>query len=629
VKNIRISMNSLDGIEISGSDGRSRELYFDNLILDNNDRQGALLGDVDGVYFRNVHFLNAKGGAPAAGASVVQNNPEQAASSLYFFDCEFSGNGGGGLLVSPSSYEPVTLFAQRCRFAPQGNWGLHLAAHRNPYVENQVQVPSSLIFYDCEFQGYGDVSPVRLNSSMLSVLFMKCLVTEGEELRNPTGRPEASPILFALDMDDKTDVFGRTYSQEGDVTFDNLVVTGYRGRPAISFVDRAGHDSIHGVRGTILHDGAKIDASSFSYEGPDGRWPEIARFDLSTLRTSAGRVYDSSQTNSTLVHVPYSFDLAAIAQTNPACREVFAGDRQFNLSTLLGVTGYFEVPARAQGVLKLYQGEMRVFDAGGRLVNTLAAGENTTSRYLEIGNPSSGRAEVWSFYIPRRARFKFFQPLVGIWADSPTNLPLADATAVLPPPAPPAEPSAPPLYLDPEMAALSNAIDRLSINVLFWARGNRYMDQLESARNNVAHLRLFATTEQGRKNLEMGLQVLSRNERLAKTTMLVRTMTDTQRLAYAYVDAFCHLLDLDEGRDAGYAQWRISTANPLETAPPGVFWAINSPSHQGRLQKDLEEVGVEICGGHLTIDSFEQVEQLLPAVDLAVRQALPPSSLSR
>ena len=92
-------------------------------------------------------------------------------------------------------------------------------------------------------------------------------------------------------------------------------------------------------------------------------------------------------------------------------------------------TGYFEVPAGGQTCrLRVSFGGFELYNPAGELVDRVAKSDYVGRHYFEI-KPSSDKAEIWSFRSltgkegGNTRGLRFYQPLNGIWADSPESLP--------------------------------------------------------------------------------------------------------------------------------------------------------------------------------------------------------------
>ena len=88
-------------------------------------------------------------------------------------------------------------------------------------------------------------------------------------------------------------------------------------------------------------------------------------------------------------------------------------------------TGYFEVPSGGKECrIKLSQGSLTLKDPRGRVVESVKSSDYKGHYIVKI-KPLSKKAEVWSFTVSGSGQhaLRFYEPLSGIWADSPDVLP--------------------------------------------------------------------------------------------------------------------------------------------------------------------------------------------------------------
>ena len=269
VRDLRIADCAEDGIAYGGM-GFSSDMYFENLDLDSNFRQAASLCNINRGFFRRVRFRNTAGSEPGAGIDLEPAELCQANSSIYLYDCTFENNLGGGLLFSTSSCLPITLHAKRCVFKPNRHGDVMVMIRIGPYVGRGKTVPGKAIFEDCDFQGYSDISPVRVDSlSLLDLEFRNCRITDIGSLVDPAAMADAAAIEFNLNRDVRDQV------AEATVSFENCTVTGYTNAPPVSFRDNAGFVSVKNIKGVIDFNGEKVDLAKFRHIGPETVLKEV------------------------------------------------------------------------------------------------------------------------------------------------------------------------------------------------------------------------------------------------------------------------------------------------------------------------------------------------------------------
>ena len=137
-------------------------------------------------------------------------------------------------------------------------------------------------------------------------------------------------------------------------------------------------------------------------------------------------------------------------------------------------TGYFEVPAGGKTCrLRVSFGGFELYNPAGDLVETIYDEDYVGRAYFEI-KPSTDKAEIWSFRTPCTSSggytrgLRFYQPLNGIWADSPETLPCVYAEHYVPEKSA-AAPKADPAFVPVDRAALDPA-DRKILDEAFVAR---------------------------------------------------------------------------------------------------------------------------------------------------------------
>ena len=149
VRNLKISYNTCDGVSVGGLLSPARNIWLDNLVCDGNYRQGMSLGNTDGLYVRKVVFSRTDGNFPMAGVDIEPVYASEHISNIYFIDCTFRDNVGGGLLLAISSYHPVTIAAKRCLFAAQSQSGVCETARTTLYTGAERPPAGIISFEDC------------------------------------------------------------------------------------------------------------------------------------------------------------------------------------------------------------------------------------------------------------------------------------------------------------------------------------------------------------------------------------------------------------------------------------------------------------------------------------------------
>ncbi len=283
IKNLRVAENSMDGLVLGGLGLSPKNVYVENVDLDSNFRQACSPCAAYGLYFKKVTFRRTAGAEPLAGVDLEPSEYNQSNSEIYFFDCTFEGNMGGGLLFSTSGYQPITVAAKRCVFKPQRRGALMVFIRQGLYMGRNIKAPGKAVFEECDFQGYSDLSPIKVEGCVLLDLFFRnCTVTDSGELLNRRGTPDASAINFCLNNDVHYSLGNGDNNEQATLHFENFKINGYTNAPPIRFEDHAGHYSVRNFRGVIDFNGKKLNAAKFRYDAPDNALADIP----STLPTN-------------------------------------------------------------------------------------------------------------------------------------------------------------------------------------------------------------------------------------------------------------------------------------------------------------------------------------------------------
>ena len=454
IRNLYVANSGEDGICLGGLPP-NRNIYVEDVVLDHHYRQACSICGADGLYFKNVSFLNTIGGDPMLGIDLEPTYESEPNANIYLFDCKFAGNAGGGLNFSSSTYYPVTLHAKRCVFEPHGNCDLIIFARSGVYMGAGVKAPSRILIEDCDIKQHTSAYAIRFNcSSIFDVEFKNSRIIDVGEREGGWGPVE--PILFSLDREYWYSEDGRNYKEQGTVKFDNLVIDGFKDRDEVVFRDRTGHYSVTGLVGTAVHNGVTVDMAKYRYLAPDCEREDIAEFDPAKYGPPA----DPAPADAPAV-VPVKFDMnfrvpwyttpptytaiywdGGTWKTKPIrkwCKmKGLAGkavayyakstESIAKLSQAKGheeeISFYFEVPAGGKECTFKAYGGIELRNPKGEIVKGSAPAGGQGYSYYTL-KPESDAAEIWSVKMKGWADFKFFAPLSGIFAEKPEWLPRA------------------------------------------------------------------------------------------------------------------------------------------------------------------------------------------------------------
>jgi len=114
VEGFTISDSGGDGMYIAASNGvPSKNIYVDNIISDNNRRQGMSIINAENVWVSNSTFMNTNGTLPEAGVDLEPNNADERLVNINFDRCRFINNGHAGFLIAThmltADSEPISI----------------------------------------------------------------------------------------------------------------------------------------------------------------------------------------------------------------------------------------------------------------------------------------------------------------------------------------------------------------------------------------------------------------------------------------------------------------------------------------------------------------------------------------
>lgn len=196
IRNLTSSYCTMDGISIGGTalGGPSREVWVENCVFDGNYRQGCSLTDCDGIYFKGVTFSGTDGNEPKAGVDMEPVYPSNFISEIYFLDCRFLDNAGGGLLVAVSSYAPCTVCARRCFFNAQPRSCVYTTARTTLYTAAERPAPGLVVFEDCELERWMSQPAVRFEGCPLWPMKFRNTVIRIADNRPKGTVPDGTPL---------------------------------------------------------------------------------------------------------------------------------------------------------------------------------------------------------------------------------------------------------------------------------------------------------------------------------------------------------------------------------------------------------------------------------------------------
>jgi len=210
--------------------------------------------------------------------------------NLYFFDCTFGNNVGGGLLIPAVTHEPMLLLAKRCTFQRTPGAQVIATAMPSTYIGSEGRPYTDLRFEDCTFESSGRTLNI-LPYPIYDMTFRNCLIRD-VRLPSQKARGGRMPSPIGIEL---TRSFGKNPdipdAIRPKISFEDVKVEGFEGAPAIDVSDEIGRMNVKGVfAGALDWNGKKVDLSAFAYEGPDLQEPPTAFVSSSKLKKPSATV---------------------------------------------------------------------------------------------------------------------------------------------------------------------------------------------------------------------------------------------------------------------------------------------------------------------------------------------------
>lgn len=129
-----------DGIYVggTGTTGVSANVLIDNVISDNNRRQGLTIAAAAVVRVRGGRFINTNGAAPAAGIDIEPNPGKGAVTDVVVEGAQCSGNAGNGIAISQTICNNIKIIKNTC-------YGNGLSGIQCAYVGSEVIVSENTV----------------------------------------------------------------------------------------------------------------------------------------------------------------------------------------------------------------------------------------------------------------------------------------------------------------------------------------------------------------------------------------------------------------------------------------------------------------------------------------------------
>lgn len=122
VRNLTFRDSGGDGIYISGGSSMnySKNITIENVICENNRRQGMSIISAQNVWVKNSKFSGSSGAAPEAGVDLEPNDSSERLQNINFENCIFASNDSFGFVIGThkltSSSTPISINVKNCEF---------------------------------------------------------------------------------------------------------------------------------------------------------------------------------------------------------------------------------------------------------------------------------------------------------------------------------------------------------------------------------------------------------------------------------------------------------------------------------------------------------------------------------
>lgn len=179
IRDLTLDGSGGDGVYIRNTGkGPCRNIRLENLIVQNQGRQGVSVICAENLTIRNCTFRDTHGMSPSAGIDFEPNRPTDAFKNCVVGDCRFLNNAGCGIVLALSKLRDgaapeVSITVERCYF--EGN-------HNNINIQRRAYAPAGfIIFRDCELKDSRGTSITFGFTGKLPVTFENMKVSHSAE----------------------------------------------------------------------------------------------------------------------------------------------------------------------------------------------------------------------------------------------------------------------------------------------------------------------------------------------------------------------------------------------------------------------------------------------------------------
>lgn len=479
LRNFTVASSGGDGLVMTGE---SDHLRIDRVVFYDNYRQGITLGaGSERVFITNSEFNNTWGAEPMAGIDVEPWCENFHVNDVYVENCKFTGNRIYGLVIANSSFTPFTMMVKDCLFEGNGFSSLSI------FIRTETPTPNKMVFEGCEFRQPASTRPIDIMGTLIgNSTFKDCIVRESgikearaESPLTVTLRPLMDNYFVGKTVFDNLKIIGfkeaklLTYLDGGTATerlpaeaFAGVINFNGKKIDIAKYIKENGYDVTPPTYVPPAIDFAKlqpppldtaIDAfipapwgngTALLYWAEKGRILKFAFFNRITTWTQYNqkdryvriRRPDGVVDNGGSLCLTNDHTNIAYLCPQTGFYKIWAPGRGFFIPSDDKIWGYAYMPDSDQGIINMTIGNFdgcfevpkgakkiqiqtrncesfELIDARGETV-----AESRNQRELKTWTIPVKQDGIWRFRIVRGS-IRFFEPLNGIFADAPANLP--------------------------------------------------------------------------------------------------------------------------------------------------------------------------------------------------------------
>jgi len=230
----------------SGGDGiyvqDCKNIRIQDVVCDNNYRQGISVICVEGLTVENSVFKNTWGTPPAAGLDIEPDRPTQSIRNVAFRNCRFEDNYGDGIELNLARVRAeagdVSILFDNCRVSSRRGTGIRLSKMRDDGPGGVIEFRNCVVE---NTEGYG----IKVNdkSAKARLKFVNCAVRNAANNRKYSG--PWTPVSISVSAGPNSG------KRQGGIEFVNCSVEDRYDRPLITVDEPEGDYILVDVTGNI------------------------------------------------------------------------------------------------------------------------------------------------------------------------------------------------------------------------------------------------------------------------------------------------------------------------------------------------------------------------------------------